>query len=199
MSGQQPREAVLEVVGQPLASSGLDLEGVEVSLVGRRHLVRVLVDKDGGVTLDEIADATRLIGTVLDEQDVLADAPYTLEVTSPGVDRPLTLPRHWRRNIDRLVNVRCRTEDAELIGRIVEADELSATLDVDGERREVPYALVDKARVEIEFSRPEHDALSKKQAARNSRRAQRERGRTDAVDASETSAATSTHLLLDEE
>ncbi|MBA2445007.1 MAG: ribosome maturation factor RimP [Nocardioidaceae bacterium] len=154
MSGQQPKEAVLEVVTQPLASSGLDLEDVEMSVAGRRQLVRLLVDKSGGVTLDEIAEATRLVSSLLDEQDVLGDAPYTLEVTSPGIDRPLTLPRHWQRNISRLVKVTPR-EGAPFIGRVMAAGESSATLDVEGDTKEVSYADTAKARVEIEFNRPD--------------------------------------------
>ena len=61
-------------------------------------MLRVAVDKDGGVTLDDVADATREVNRVLDGSDVMGEQPYTLEVTSRGVDRPLTLPRHWRRN-----------------------------------------------------------------------------------------------------
>ena len=105
MTGQQPNEALLEVLSGPLGASGIDLEGVEVSTAGRRRLVRVLVDKDNGISLDEVADATRLVGGVLDSSDVLGESPYTLEVTSPGIDRPLEHPRHWRRNLDRLVKV----------------------------------------------------------------------------------------------
>jgi ribosome maturation factor RimP len=137
----------------PLVASGLDLEDVEISTVGRRRLVRVLVDKDGGVTLDEIADATHLVGGLLDNSDVLGDAAYTLEVTSPGIDRPLTQPRHWRRNVDRLVKVRPR-EGQQFTGRVLDVDDSRAVLDVDGERRAVPYAEVAKATVEVEFNRP---------------------------------------------
>jgi len=138
---------------EPLAKSGLDLEGVEMSSAGRRSLVRVLVDQDGGVTLDDIADATQVISEVLDSSDVLGDAPYTLEVTSPGTDRPLTLPRHWRRNVDRLVKV-TNVDGVTFTGRVVSTDEDSAVLDVDGSRRQVGFADVTKARVEIEFNRP---------------------------------------------
>ncbi len=160
MSGHQPKEALLEVVNQPLSSSGLDLEDVEVSMAGRRQLVRVLVDTDGGVTLDQIAEATRLVSSLFDESDLFGDASYTLEVTSPGVERPLTLPRHWRRNLNRLVKVKPR-EGADFIGRLRTAGETSAILDVDGDTREVAYVDVAKARVEIEFNRPDLSAGSK--------------------------------------
>ena len=153
MTGQPQTETLLGILRDPLVVSGLDLEDVEISTVGRRRLVRVLVDKDGGVTLDEIADATHLVGGLLDNADALGDAAYTLEVTSPGIDRPLTQPRHWRRNVDRLVKVRPR-EGRQFTGRVLEVDDSRAVLDVDGERRAVPYAEVAKATVEVEFNRP---------------------------------------------
>lgn len=152
MTASTPRDALLEALRNPLARSGLDLEDVEVSTAGRRRLVRVLVDKDGGVTLDEIADAATLVSSELDSHDVLDDHPYTLEVTSPGVDRPLTAARHWRRNTDRLIKVQLH-DGSPLLGRVVEAGESSVQLDIEGDRRELHYADVVKARVEIEFNR----------------------------------------------
>jgi ribosome maturation factor RimP len=82
----------------------------------------------------------------------MGEMPYTLEVTSRGVDRPLTLPRHWRRNADRLVRATL-TDGTDLTGRIVASDDTAATLDVDGQEREVAYADVAKALVQIEFNR----------------------------------------------
>ncbi len=115
-------------------------------------MLRIAVDKDGGVTLDEIAEATRAIGEVLDGSDVMGQQPYTLEVTSRGVDRPLTLPRHWRRNHDRLVKVTPHEGEA-IIGRITSSDEDGATLDVSGTAHEVAFDDVKKAMVQIEFNR----------------------------------------------
>ena len=152
MTGRQPKDALLEMLSQPLSSSGLDLEDVEVSNAGRRRLVRVLVDKDGGATLDDIEAATQLIGGLLDDADTLNDDPYTLEVTSPGVGRPLTQPRHWRRNVHRLVQVQTHHSDG-FTGRIIDADDAGATLDVDGTQRDLAYDDVATARVEIEFNR----------------------------------------------
>jgi ribosome maturation factor RimP len=124
-------------------------------------VVKVLVDKDGGVSLDDIAEATRDVSAALDSEDVLGADSYTLEVTSPGVGRPLTAPRHWRRNVDRLVKVTRHTGEA-VTGRIVEVGEASATLDVAGARTQLPYSDVAKARIEIEFNRP---ATSPRRAA----------------------------------
>lgn len=153
MTGPQPHEALLEVLTGPLEASGVDLEAVEISNAGRRRLVRVLVDKDSGITLDDVAAATHLVSDVLDSSDVLGESPYTLEVTSPGIDRPLVLPRHWRRNVDRLVKV-STADGGSFTGRIKQAGDSEATLDVDGKARVVAYDDVSKARVEIEFNRP---------------------------------------------
>jgi ribosome maturation factor RimP len=147
-----PKEPLLEALTPSLAGAGFDLEDVEVASAGRRRVVRVLVDKDGGITLDDISDATRIVSEVLDASEVLGEAPYTLEVTSPGVDRPLTLPRHWRRNADRLVKVTPH-QGAPITGRISGADETAATLDVDGSTVQLAYADVARARIEIEFNR----------------------------------------------
>jgi ribosome maturation factor RimP len=137
-----------------VAAQGLDLEQVDVAPAGRRRVVRVVVDKDGGVTLDEIADATRLVSQQLDEHDLMDEQPYTLEITSPGVDRPLTQPRHWRRNVGRLVKVTGPEADA-LIGRVVDADEQAARMDIDGATREIPYSAMRRAQVQVEFNRKE--------------------------------------------
>jgi ribosome maturation factor RimP len=153
VTGHQPNEALLEVLTGPLEASGVDLEGVEISTAGRRRLVRVLVDKDAGITLDDVADATQLVSSVLDSSDVLGEASYTLEVTSPGIDRPLTLPRHWRRNVDRLVKVQT-VHGQSFTGRIKHVGEAEASVEVDGADRTLAYDDVAKARIEIEFNRP---------------------------------------------
>ena len=146
------RDRIEAELVDPLKEMGLDVEAVEVTPAGKRRVLRVAVDKDGGVTLDDVADATREVSRVLDDSDVMGEMPYTLEVTSRGVDRPLTLPRHWRRNQDRLVKATL-TDGAEVTGRILGSDDSAATLDVDGDRREVAYADVAKALVQIEFNR----------------------------------------------
>ena len=147
------RDRIETELVDPLAALGLDVEAVEITPAGKRRILRVAVDKDGGVTLDDVADATREVERVLDDSDVMGEQPYTLEVTSRGVDRPLTLPRHWRRNGDRLVKVTTVAGET-LTGRITGSDDDSAQLEVDGERRTVPYAEVAKALVQIEFNRP---------------------------------------------
>ena len=117
-------------------------------------MLRVAVDKDGGVTLDDIADATREVSRVLDDTDAMGEQPYTLEVTSPGTDRPLVHPRHWRRNQGRLVTVSL-ADGRAVTGRIVDSDETRAVVDDGGQRHEVAYADVAKAKIQIEFNRKE--------------------------------------------
>lgn len=146
------REQIETELTDPLSALGLDVEAVEITPAGKRRILRVAVDKDGGVTLDDVAEATREVSRVLDESDVMGEQPYTLEVTSRGVDRPLTLPRHWRRNTDRLVKV--TLDDGEVLtGRIVGADEAGARLEVSGRQREIAYPGVRKALVQVELNR----------------------------------------------
>lgn len=140
----------------PLSRLDLDVEAVELTPAGKRRVLRVAVDKDGGVTLDDVAEATREVNSVLDESDVMGEHPYTLEVTSRGVDRPLTLPRHWRRNTDRLVKASL-VEGGEVEGRIIGSTEDTVTLRVDGTEREIALADIAKAKVQIEFNRKNED------------------------------------------
>ena len=155
MSIDQIRDRLAGVLTDPLSAVGLDLEAVELTPAGKRRLLRVAVDKDGGVTLDDIADATKEVSRLLDESDVMGEQPYTLEVTSPGVDRPLTQPRHWRRNQGRLVKVSLH-DGRTVTGRVVDSDDEHASLDVEGSGTEqVAYDDVAKAKVQVELNRKE--------------------------------------------
>lgn len=147
------RQRIEDEVRDPLLELGLDVEAVEITPAGKRRVLRIAVDADGGPTLDDVADATRAISAVLDESDVMGEMGYTLEVTSRGVDRPLTMPRHWRRNTDRLVAVTL-VDGSELKGRITATDDDGADLQVAGDIARVNYSEVAKALVQIEFNRP---------------------------------------------
>ena len=157
MSTQQTRDRLAEVLTAPLAAAGLDVEAIELTQAGKRRMLRVAVDQDGGVTLDDIADATREVSRVLDGpegENVMGSQPYTLEVTSPGTDRPLELPRHWRRNRDRLVKATL-TDGRTVTGRVTGSDETGAVLDVEGIPQQVAFDEVAKAKVQLEFNRKE--------------------------------------------
>jgi ribosome maturation factor RimP len=130
----------------------MDLEGVRVTSAGRRRILRVVVDADGGVSLDDIALASRELSLRLDGATEMGEQPYTLEVSSPGVERPLTQPRHWRRATGRLVIAPLTGNGADLTeGRIVGADESGVTLEHGGEARTFSYADLGPGRVQVEF------------------------------------------------
>ncbi len=148
--------ARLRALIEPLASAaGYDLEDLAVVRMGRRYIVRVTVDRDGGVPLDAVAELARAVSGALDDAEAaggeVIPGEYQLEVSSPGTDRPLTLPRHWRRNIGRLVKVKIAGHT--VIGRITAADDEGVRLDVAGDVRELTYAEVGSGRIEIEFNR----------------------------------------------
>ena len=152
MSTPDITDRLAGVLAAPVESLGLDLESVDLSKAGKRSILRVAVDKDGGVDMDDVAEATKAISAVLDDSDLMGAGAFTLEVTSPGVDRPLTAPRHWRRNVTRLVKVDL-ADGRSLTGRITDADEDAAVVEVDGAPQPVAYAEVAKAKIQIEFKR----------------------------------------------
>jgi len=135
-----------------VSSQGFDLEEVGLTPAGKHRVLRVAVDQDGGVTLDEVADVTRAISTALDSSDEMGAQSYTLEVGSRGTSKPLTEPRHWRRNAGRLVKV--KTADGETFeGRIATSDDEAVAIGTEAGERRLPYADVRKARVQVELNR----------------------------------------------
>ena len=165
------KDRIRPTIEAPLHALGLVIEDVAVTPVGKRRLVRVYLDRDLSglaadddrspvppLTLDEVADATRAVSAALDESDAMGPQPYVLEVTSPGVERPLTEPRHFRRNVGRLVKV-TGTDDAVLTGRLVAAGPDGITLSVDGAKgapatdHTLAFAEIARALVQVEFTR----------------------------------------------
>jgi ribosome maturation factor RimP len=165
--GPLPDPADLVRVLEPVvAAAGMDLESVRVSPAGRRRLLKLVVDADGGVGLDAIAEVSREVSARLDASGVMGEVPYTLEVSSPGVDRPLTEPRHWRRAQGRLVSAPLAVAGGHdqgrkgasrrpptLRGRILVAGDTSVTLDIDGDHVELDYAELGPGQVQVEFGR----------------------------------------------
>ncbi|SNS07283.1 ribosome maturation factor RimP [Geodermatophilus pulveris] len=159
------------LVAPVVEAAGYDLEELVVTPAGRRSVVRVVVDRDTGVTLDDVAEVSRAVSAALDDLDgEFGSAPYVLEVTSPGVDRPLTDPRHWQRNTGRLVTVAVGpTGSAEQVtARVLAADGDGVTLAVEAKgrpgarkrpptRRQVPWHELGTGRVQVEFGRHEPD------------------------------------------
>jgi ribosome maturation factor RimP len=153
----------LRALLEPLAGkAGLELEEVALTSSGRRRQLLVVVDAEDGVQLDAVAALSRELSQALDDSGVMGEAEYVLEVTSPGTDRPLTEPRHFRRNTGRLVKLALR-ERGELIARIMTVDETGLDLEVPGVKGRKPkparadFAEIAKARVEVEFNRRSGD------------------------------------------
>jgi ribosome maturation factor RimP len=147
---------------QPVVSAtGMDLENVRITATGRRRLLRVIVDADGGVSLDDITLISRALSAELDANRAMGETPYTLEVSSPGVDRPLTEPRHWRRAAGRLVRVPLAARSqfvtdgsgrpGAIEARVLAASDHAVVLEVAGEQREFGYAELGQGKIVLEF------------------------------------------------
>ncbi|MFI7676623.1 ribosome maturation factor RimP [Actinophytocola sp. NPDC049390] len=168
MPGQRQRaggagEKLEPVVADAVARAGFELEELAVQQAGRKQLVKVVVDATGdgenSVGLDEIADVSRAVSNALDASDDVFSGAYTLEVTSPGLDRPLTKPRHWRRA--RLRKVAVKQADTKFLARVGDAADDGVELLVDGQLRRVAYADVEHAVIEVEFSEPPAAEIAK--------------------------------------
>ncbi len=152
MSASQAK--ALRSLVEPIATAlDCDLDDVIIRRAGKRRVVKIVVDhRSGGLTLDLVAEISRDISRALDDSTVLGNSAYVLEVTSPGVDRPLTLPRHWARAVGRLVLVTPNAGD-HIEGRVLAADDHSAELDVDGTAISLNYDDITRAVVQVEFTR----------------------------------------------
>lgn len=152
--------ADIESLVAPVAAAhALEVDRIEVLTAGKRSVVRIFLDGDGpvgrGPSLDEIATATRAISATFDGVDITRGRPYTLEVSSRGVTRPLTEARHFRRNTGRLVAI--DTAAGQLTGRVVAVDEEDVELEVDGAVRKVPLGGITRAVVQVELNRTIED------------------------------------------
>jgi len=146
-----------ELLEPVVTTTSVDLEEISLSAAGKRRVLRVIVAADDGVDLDKVAEVSRAVSETLDASDVMGGLPYTLEVTTPGVDRPLTLERHWRRASGRLVQAQL-VDGGTLTGRVVGADADGADLDIEGTPARVAYDTVAKAVVQVEFNRKSTDS-----------------------------------------
>ncbi|MGH3734832.1 MAG: ribosome maturation factor RimP [Micromonosporaceae bacterium] len=151
-----PKQRLRAVVEPVVTAAGYELDDLAVSRAGKRSVVRVVVDGEDGVSSDAIAEISREVSAALDEAEAsgvpLGQGGYTLEVSSPGIDRPLTELRHWRRNRGRLVKV--KVDQATRTGRVLAADESGVRLDVAGETLDLDYDRLGPGKVQIEFGKP---------------------------------------------
>lgn len=142
------------IVTEAVTGAGFDLDSFEVANAGRKRQVKVVVDHDNGVGLDEVAEVSRALSNVLDQKEHVLEGSYTLEVTSPGTDRPLTTVRHWRRAQARQVKARFADGKHALV-RVGRAGDREVRLLFDAKHaRPVPYTDIEKAVVEVEFRPP---------------------------------------------
>jgi ribosome maturation factor RimP len=140
------KEEIIAVITPALEALGFYLEDVTITSAGRRSMLTVIVDGDTHLSLDQVTAATKGISEIVEGIQSLGQTPFTLEVTSPGLDRPLTKPRHWRKNIDRLVKV-ILLDGSEVKGRVKDTSETSATID----EQVINFTDVKRATLEIEF------------------------------------------------
>ena len=140
------KEEISAAITPALSDLGFYLEDITITSAGRRIMLTVIVDGDTHLSLDQVTVATKAISEIVENIQSLGQAPFTLEVTSPGLDRPLTKPRHWRKNIDRLVKI-VLLDGTEIKGRVKDSTEISATVD----EQVVKFSDIKRATLEIEF------------------------------------------------
>ena len=140
------KEDISAAITPALEALGFYLEDVTIISAGRRSMLTIIVDGDTHLSLDQVTSATKAIGEIVESIQSLGETPFTLEVTSPGLDRPLTKVRHWQKNINRLVKV-VLLDGSEIKGRIKDVNEVSATVD----EKNISYSDIKRATLEIEF------------------------------------------------
>jgi len=154
------KDQITELISPALQQAGYFLEDVNLVTPGQHRIVTVIVDGESALNLDQVTVASKLVSELMDEASFMGETPFTLEVTSPGTDRPLTLPRHFAKNVTRLLKV-TKTDGIVVTGRITSNTETDVTLAVaeKKESKEVVVALADikRAIVEIEFNRKDEN------------------------------------------
>jgi ribosome maturation factor RimP len=170
---------LVEYLRPAVAASNLYLEGVEIRIAGSQRTLHVIVDlpenQVGGVSLDLISEVSRTLSQALDADPEDTGRPYELEVSSPGVGRPLTEPRHWRRNLGRMVKVRLRQGD-DVTGRVLSVEDEAVTVRPElpvkkgmkpkqGDPVRIPFGNIRSGKVEIEFSHLDDDLAAAEEHA----------------------------------
>ena len=144
-----------ELLTPAVTRAGFVLEEVTVTPVGKRRLIAVVVDcEDRNPSLDEVTVVSKEVSAILDNYTQMGEMPFTLEVTTPGIDRPLTLGRHWKKNIGRLVKITPKAGE-KYIGRIASVKDDAVTIEMKGKESEISFAEISRAQIEVEFNRKE--------------------------------------------
>jgi ribosome maturation factor RimP len=140
------KEQVAAVITPAIQALGFYVEDISITSAGRRSMLTVIVDGDTHLSLDQVTVATKAISEIVENLPTLGNNPFTLEVTSPGLDRPLTKPRHWRKNKDRLIKI-VLNDGKEITGRIKDSTDDQVTVD----EQKVAFVDIKRATLEIEF------------------------------------------------
>ena len=150
------KDQISELVTPAVSDLGFYLEDVHVATPGSHRIVTCIVDGDASLNLDQVTSVSRVISELLDEAAFMGETPFTLEVTSPGVDRPLTQPRHFAKNVDRLLKI-IKLDGSEVTGRIISNTDHDVTLTVAIKKETIEQTVslseIKRAVVEIEFNR----------------------------------------------
>jgi ribosome maturation factor RimP len=154
------KDQISELISPALQQAGYFLEDINVVSPGNHRIVTVIVDGESALNLDQVTVASKLVSELVDEASFMGETPFTLEVTSPGIDRPLTLPRHFAKNVTRLLKI-TKSDGVVITGRITSNTDSDVTLTVTEKKevKEVTVALADikRAVVEIEFNRKDEN------------------------------------------
>jgi len=150
------KDQISELVTPAVSDLGFYLEDVHVATPGSHRIVTCIVDGDASLNLDQVTSVSRVISELLDEAPFMGETPFTLEVTSPGVDRPLTQPRHFAKNVSRLLKI-IKLDGSEVTGRILSNTDKDVTLTVAVKKETIEETVslgdIKRAVVEIEFNR----------------------------------------------
>jgi ribosome maturation factor RimP len=150
------KDQISELVTPAVSDLGFYLEDIHIATPGSHRIVTCIVDGDASLNLDQVTSVSRVISELLDEAAFMGETPFTLEVTSPGVDRPLTQPRHFAKNVDRLLKI-IKLDGSEVTGRILSNTDHDVTLSVavkkETTEQTISLSEIKRAVVEIEFNR----------------------------------------------
>ena len=140
------KEQVAAAITPAIESLGFYVEDIAITSAGKRSMLTVIADGDTHLSLDQVTVATKAISEIVENLPTLGNNPFTLEVTSPGLDRPLTKPRHWQKNKDRLIKI-ILNDGKEITGRIKDSTQSAVTVD----EQVINFADMKRATLEIEF------------------------------------------------
>ena len=157
-------DEIQKIAEKVVESEGIELVDIEYKPGKTRSLLRIYIDKEGGVTLSDCENVSRQVSAVLDVKDLLKSA-YVLEVSSPGLDRPLRTDRDYRRAIGRLLKLNLMDEHGKtesVTGKLLEAKEEEVLLEMEGKTRSIPRSMVKRAVQEVTLGQPKMNRKKRK-------------------------------------